>query len=85
MVCSVQFVMEHVTLSRAFYMHGNSQHSPPKRTLDQGLPPAKNSAGTPRVPVSISRSRTVNLLAGSLISWCSVKTHKHSELQSVTY
>ena len=36
--------------------------------LEKGLPGMKYSEGAPAVPVSISRSRTVYLPAGSLIS-----------------
>jgi hypothetical protein len=41
--------------------------------LEKGLPGMKYSEGAPAVPVSISRSRTVYLPAGSLISWPSAR------------
>ena len=47
--------------------------APNMSELEKGLPGMKYSDGAPAVPVSISRSRTVYLPAGSLISWFSAR------------
>ena len=54
---------------------------PARRMRERPLLPEKNSAGTPAVPDSISRSRTVYRLAGSLISWFSAASHIHLQPQ----
>ncbi len=48
------------------------------RELENGLPGVKYSDGAPAVPLSISRSRTVYLPAGSLISWFSAVPARNS-------